>query len=113
MRTSFTVMMVIAGLAIAAPSARAQEHPDMAAAQQELESARAHLKAAGHEYAGHRENALEHVNKALEQIKQGLAAEEHKEKKVEKKEEKAEQKGQKKAGTVERLQEKEKQMEAK
>jgi len=71
---------------LAVPVVRAEEHPDMDAARQSLEAARDHLKAAGHEYGGHRKTALERVNQALEQIRLGLASAGSVEKKVERRE---------------------------
>jgi len=72
------------------PGARAEDNPEMTSAQQELQAAKGHLQAALHDYGGHRKTALEHVTKALEQIKMGLASEAHKEKRIEKKENKLE-----------------------
>jgi len=69
---------------------RAQEqHPDMTAAQHDLESAKSHLQAAGHDYSGHRKAAIEAVDRALKDVREGLASVEKKENKVEKKENKA------------------------
>ena len=82
--------VIAAGLMLGVPGARAQDHPEMTSAQQELEAAKGHLQAVPHDYGGHRKTALEHVNKALEQIRMGLASVEHKEKRVEKKENKLE-----------------------
>ena len=69
-----TWLVLIAACLLATAAARADEHPDMQAAQQALESARQHLKAAGAEYSGHRAKALERVNQALEQIRLGLTS---------------------------------------
>jgi len=84
MRKALIVPMALCLLAV--PVVRAEEHPDMDAARQSLEAARDHLKAAGHEYGGHRKTALERVNQALEQIRLGLASAGGTEKKVERRE---------------------------
>jgi len=84
MTKALFVPMVICLLGV--PAVRADDHPDMDAAQQALETARDHLKAAGHEYGGHRKTALEKVNQALEQIRLGLASAGTAEKKVERRE---------------------------
>ena len=55
--------------------ASTDEHAPLRAAEQELKIARGHLVDAGHQYAGHRQAALEHVNKALAEIHQALASE--------------------------------------
>jgi septal ring factor EnvC (AmiA/AmiB activator) len=73
----------------------AEDHPEMDAAQHDLESARTHLQAAPHDYAGHRKSAVEAVNHALKDIKEGVAAVDSKEKKVERKENKLQNKEQK------------------
>ena len=87
-----TPLVVAVATVLLGVTAWAQENPDMTAAQQELQSAKSHLEAAGHDYGGHRKAAIEHVNKALQDVREGLATVEHKEKKVEKKEEKAQKK---------------------
>jgi hypothetical protein len=58
----------------AAVAVAADQHPQMHAAQRDLEAARAALQAGSHDYEGHRRAALEHVNKALQEIQEGLAA---------------------------------------
>ena len=86
MTKSRTLLLAVPVCLLAARAVRAEEHPDMVAAQQALESARQHLQAAGHEYGGHRAKAVERVNQALEQIKLGLASAGGAEKKVERRE---------------------------
>jgi len=81
-----TVLVLVPVCLLAVRAVRAEEHPDMVAAQQALESARQHLKAAGHEYGGHRAKAIEHLNQALEQIRLGLASAGGTEKRVERRE---------------------------
>lgn len=53
-----------------------QEHNrrHVLAAQHDLESARTHLQAAPHDYAGHRHKALENVDRALTQVRKGFKA---------------------------------------
>ena len=55
-----------------AAAARATDDHELLAAQQELKIARDHLQAAGPEYAGHRRAAVEAVDRALQEIRQGL-----------------------------------------
>ena len=86
MRKSRTLLVMIPVCLLAARAVRADEHPDMSAAQQALESARQHLQAAGHEYGGHRAKAIERINQALEQIRLGLASAGGAEKRVERRE---------------------------
>jgi len=86
MTQSRILLVVIPVCLLAARAVRAEEHPDMLAAQQALESARQHLQAAGHEYGGHRAKAVERVNQALEQIRLGLASAGGTEKRVERRE---------------------------
>src|SRR3989442_15673428 len=74
MAKSRILLVLIPVCLLAARAVRAEEHPDMLAAQQALESARQHLQAAGHEYGGHPAKAVERVNQALEQIRLRLAA---------------------------------------
>ena len=45
---------------------------EMLAAQQELKLAKDHLRDAGTEYEGHRRNAVEHIDRALKEIRLGL-----------------------------------------
>jgi hypothetical protein len=68
--------------------AYADDHPEMDAAVNDLQSARSHLQAAAHDYAGHRKTALEHVNKALAEIQAGLKTAGGKEQRLENKEQK-------------------------
>jgi septal ring factor EnvC (AmiA/AmiB activator) len=88
--------LLAAGLVLGVPGARAQnaapDNPELVNAQHDLESAKGHLQAAPHDYGGHRQNAVEHINKALEQVKMGLNTVEHKERKAEKKENRLEKK---------------------
>ena len=58
---------------VVAPSARADQ-PHMQAALQALQNARAELQAAEHDKAGHREKALDLVDRAIHQTELGLAA---------------------------------------
>lgn len=75
------VMVGIVGLALSVGIVRAEEHPEMTAAQHDLESAKAHLKAGAHDFGGHRLQAIADVDRALGQIKQALAFEAQNEKK--------------------------------
>jgi hypothetical protein len=86
-----TILVSVVALALVA-SVRAEDNAEMTAAQQDLQSAKSHLQAAAHDYAGHRKSAIQAVDRALADVRQGLATVEQKEKKVEKKEEKAQKK---------------------
>jgi hypothetical protein len=44
------------------------EHPEMQAALQSLQDARKHLEKAGHDFGGHRQAALNHVDAAIEEM---------------------------------------------
>src|SRR5690349_11717446 len=83
-------MLMAAGLLFASSQVRADDHPEMRAAERDLQSARAHLQAASHDYGGHRRAAIEHVGKALGEIHDGLASVGGKEKNVEHKEQRLE-----------------------
>jgi len=58
-------------LLLAAPAHAVGDH-ELLAAQQELKIARDHLQAAGPDYAGHRRAALDAIDRALQEIRQGL-----------------------------------------
>ncbi len=49
-----------------------ERHPEIRAAIQALERAKRHLQEAAHDFGGHRAEALEAVNHALEQLKLAL-----------------------------------------
>ena len=61
-----TILMT-AGIAllVAVAPVRAEDETEMQAAQHDLQSARDHLKAAKHDYEGHRKDALDLVQRAL------------------------------------------------
>ena len=85
-------MMLVLGILALAVTVRAQDDPEMNAAENDLKSAKSHLQAAPHDYAGHRKQAVEAVDHALGHVREGLAANQAKEKKVEKKEQRLEKK---------------------
>jgi flagellar motility protein MotE (MotC chaperone) len=62
----------VAAALIAAPAARAGDAA-MQSALQELQTAHRHLQQADKDYDGHRRAALERVEKAIDEVKQGLA----------------------------------------
>src|SRR5258705_13532858 len=66
-----TRAFVAATLLAAAPLGAAGDH-ELLAAQAELKIARDHLQAAGPEDAGHRRSAMEAIDRALQEIRQGL-----------------------------------------
>ncbi|HZP43846.1 MAG TPA: hypothetical protein VFD84_20360 [Candidatus Binatia bacterium] len=79
-------VVVGAGVVLAGGALRAEEHPEMRAAQRELQAARGHLLAAAKEYEGHRRAAIAHVDEALQEIKAGLTAAKARRGKAEKRE---------------------------
>jgi hypothetical protein len=85
-------MLLVLGILALAVTVRAQDDPEMNAAENDLKSAKSHLQAAPHDYAGHRKQAVEAVDHALNHVREGLAANQGKEKKVEKKEQRLERK---------------------
>jgi|SRR6478672_8439002 septation ring formation regulator EzrA len=109
MRTCITIAVV--SVSLLAGSLRAEEHPDMIAAQHDLESAKSHLQAAAHDYGGRRKQAIADIDHALAQIKQGLAVVGKEEQKVGKKEQKLEHKDSRTERKLENLKTKEQEME--
>ena len=56
----------------AARAARAEQHPRIRAAIKQLEEAKKELQAAPHDFGGHRADAVQAVDKALEQLRLAL-----------------------------------------
>jgi hypothetical protein len=75
--------------------ARAEEDAEIRAAQRDLQSAKSHLQAATHDYGGHRKQALERVNNALDDVREALAVSAREERKDDKKDQRLEHKQQK------------------
>jgi len=71
-----TIIVLVIGLLIggAAGSWAAIHQPHMLAALEALKNAKTELESAEHNKGGHREKALELVNKAIEQTKKGIEA---------------------------------------
>jgi flagellar motility protein MotE (MotC chaperone) len=90
-------VITAAALLAIAPGARAGDQA-MQSALDELQAAHRHLKQAEKDYDGHRRAAIDRVEKAIEEVKQGLAvAERHddrQEKKLDKREGQLQQKDQ-------------------
>ncbi|HXE73418.1 MAG TPA: hypothetical protein VNO81_12235 [Candidatus Nitrosotenuis sp.] len=63
----FLVTGIFVGMALA-------NQPHMAAALNDLYSARDELQVAEHDKGGHRERALQLVNQAIDQVEMGIAA---------------------------------------
>ncbi len=73
---SFLALAAVATV-FSAPVAKAEPQPKMRAALADLEAARAKLEHADHDKGGHRERALELVNQAIAQIKEGVRYDRH------------------------------------
>jgi hypothetical protein len=70
---SSLLTLVAAATVFCAPVvAKAEPQPKMHEALADLEAARAKLEHAEHDKGGHREKALELVNQAIAQIKEGI-----------------------------------------
>ncbi len=52
--------------------AKREKHPEMVKALRELEAAARTLKAANHDFGGHRETALDLTTKAIAEVKLGI-----------------------------------------
>ena len=52
-----------------------EKYPEMMAGKKHLEQAKENLKEAMHDYNGHRVNAIEHIDKAIKEIEEGIASE--------------------------------------
>jgi len=63
--SSFAVIAVMLVLATAPASSSRERHPEIRAALDALQSARAHLNAAARDYHGHRAEAVRHVDEAI------------------------------------------------
>jgi septal ring factor EnvC (AmiA/AmiB activator) len=92
MRTIVSVALAV--FVLAAVAVRADDHPEMAAAKQDLQSARRHLQAASGDKGGHRERALDATNRAIEELNAALARTERRDKKDDTKVRKLEKKDQ-------------------
>jgi len=64
--------LAAAVLLVAAGTARAGGDHEMLAAEQELKIARDHLQAADPAYEGHRHAAIEHIDRALREIREAI-----------------------------------------
>lgn len=65
-----TAVAVFAMMLAMSASAPAQgRHPEIYAAIQSLENAKAHLEAAAHDYNGHRVDAIKSIDEAIHQLK--------------------------------------------
>ena len=64
--------LAAAALLLAVGTARAGGDHEMLAAEQELKIARDHLQAADPAYEGHRHAAIEHIDRALREIREAI-----------------------------------------
>jgi len=73
MKSTKSILCAAALLSAAAVAqAFAPDQPHMQAALNKLQSARSNLEAATDDKGGHRVKALEHVNKAIDEVKKGI-----------------------------------------
>ena len=63
------ISVVALMLAMAFPAITAEKHPRIHAALDSLEHAKAELKAAPHDFGGHRAEAIEAIDHAIAQLK--------------------------------------------
>jgi hypothetical protein len=71
-RTTLAGVAAVTGLALAANAAHAERHPRIRQAMRALENARDDLQHADHDFGGHRVQAIEAINRALEQLREAL-----------------------------------------
>lgn len=79
------LLAVAAAVLLAAVPVLADDAAEMQAALSDLQSAHAHMKTAGHDYAGHRRQAMDLVQRAIAQVNEGIKAGEKNQAKDEKK----------------------------
>jgi hypothetical protein len=70
LKSKLAVLMMV--LVLLAPAARADQ-PHMQAALNSLQQAREQLKKATSDKGGHRQNALQLIDQAIAQVRQGIA----------------------------------------
>jgi hypothetical protein len=69
-RKVVTVVAVFAMMLAMSAGAPAQgRHPEIFAAIESLQNAKAHLEAAAHDYSGHRVDAIKSIDEAIHQLK--------------------------------------------
>ncbi len=69
---ALTLAVAVLGACAAAGSSRADQ-PNMEAALRSLQQAKQHLQAATHDKGGHRAEALQAVDRAINQVERGIA----------------------------------------
>ena len=84
MSKSLLALAALAAVLVVSP-VLADDEEHLHAAQNDLRSARDHLKAAGKNYGGHRQQALERVTNALQDLDAALKVAAQKDKREEKK----------------------------
>lgn len=67
-----TVVVLGLTLGVVTTAWTAERHPEIRAAQRELSSAKAHLKAAARDFGGHRVKAIEFIDKAQDELRDAL-----------------------------------------
>src|SRR4051812_1174257 len=90
-----TLLTAAAALLLAASPVLAEDDAELHAAQRDLQSARGHLRSATHDYDGHRKEALESTERALDHVQEGLKVATHRDKRDDRKVQDLEHKQQK------------------
>jgi hypothetical protein len=79
------LLVAAAAVLFAAAPVLADDIAEMQSALQDLHSAHGHMKAAGHDYGGHRKQAMDLVERAIAQVNEGIKVGDRKDAKDEKK----------------------------
>lgn len=96
---------MVAGFVLTAGLARAED-ADISAARSKLEDAKSTLKSANGNFGGHRENAVQHIDRALAELKQAQQVDTRKDVKAEHKVQNLEKKDQKLQKQIDTLKQK-------
>ncbi len=96
---------MVAGVMLTVGLARAED-ADISAAQSKLEDAKSTLKSASGNFGGHRENAVQHIDRALAELKQAQQVDTRKDAKTEHKVQKLEKKDEKLQNQIQNLKQK-------
>jgi hypothetical protein len=73
MKTLKTALTIVAVFAAMNATSMAVDQPHMQRALELLRQARAEIQAASHTKGGHRTTAVEHINRAIDQVQKGIS----------------------------------------